>query len=56
MNLLYESYTKRSKAGSSLPAIIVSTTWSLRPRLRIVSIIPGIDALAPERTDTRRGF
>ena len=29
---------------------------SLRPRFRIVSIIPGIDALAPERTDTSSGF
>ena len=56
MNLLYESYTKRSKAGSELPAIIAATTSSLRPRLRIVSIIPGIEALAPERTDTRSGF
>ncbi len=27
----------------------------LRPRLRIVSIIPGIEMGAPERTDTRRG-
>lgn len=54
--LTYESYTKRSNAGSGLPAIIAATTSSLRPRLRIVSIIPGIEALAPERTDTRRGF
>ena len=53
---LYESYTKRSNLGSGLPAIIAATTSSLRPKLRIVSIMPGIEALAPERTDTRRGF
>ena len=56
MKRLYESYTKRSNAGSGLCAIIAATTSSLRPRLRIVSIIPGIDALAPERTDTSNGF
>ena len=37
-------------------AHVPSTTMSLRPRLRIVSIIPGIDARAPERTDTNNGF
>jgi hypothetical protein len=31
------------------------TDVSLSPRLRTVSIIPGIENAAPERTDTRRG-
>ena len=29
---------------------------SLRPRLRMVSIIPGMEARAPERTETSRGL
>ncbi len=29
--------------------------WSLRPMLRTVSIIPGIENFAPERTDTSSG-
>ena len=32
-----------------------STASSLRPRLRIVSIIPGIETAAPERTETSSG-
>ena len=32
-----------------------STTGSVRPRLRIVSIIPGIETGAPERTETSSG-
>ena len=32
------------------------TTSSFKPRFKIVSIIPGIEARAPERTDTKRGF
>src|SRR5438093_4665109 len=32
------------------------TVRSLSPRLRIVSIIPGIDTGAPERTETSSGF
>ena len=32
-----------------------STVSSLRPRLRTVSIMPGIEARAPERTETRSG-
>ena len=32
------------------------TTSSFNPRFNIVSIIPGIDALAPERTETNNGF
>ena len=41
----------------SLPAhsAISLTTRSLIPRLRIVSIIPGMENLAPDRTDTRSG-
>ena len=35
---------------------MTSTTSSFRPRFRIVSIMPGIDARAPERTETSRGF
>ena len=33
-----------------------STTSSFKPRFRIVSIIPGIEARAPERTETNKGF
>ena len=32
-----------------------STASSFRPRLRIVSIIPGIETAAPERTETSSG-
>src|SRR5881409_892798 len=32
-----------------------STVVSLRPRFRTVSIIPGIESLAPERTETSSG-
>ena len=28
----------------------------LRPRLRMVSIMPGMERAAPDRTETRRGF
>ncbi len=30
--------------------------WSFRPRFNTVSIMPGIEARAPERTDTSSGF
>ena len=33
-----------------------STVLSFIPRFRIVSIIPGIESLAPERTETKSGF
>ena len=56
MKRLYESYTKRSNAGSGLPLIIAATTSSFKPRFKMVSIIPGMEALAPERTDTNNGF
>ncbi len=29
--------------------------WSFKPRFRTVSIMPGIDMGAPERTDTSSG-
>ena len=32
------------------------TVASLRPRLRTVSIMPGIETRAPERTETSSGF
>ena len=32
------------------------TVLSFNPRLRIVSIIPGIETLAPDLTDNKRGF
>ena len=53
MKRLYESHAKRS-----LPVFFArpTTTLSLSPRFKIVSIIPGIDALAPERTETSNGF
>ena len=52
MKRRYESNANRSSADSARPC----TVSSLRPRLRIVSIMPGIDARAPERTETRSGF
>ncbi len=47
-----------SHANSGLPLCFASpsTVSSFRPRLRIVSIIPGIETGEPERTDTRRGL
>src|ERR1700690_4167224 len=46
-----------SPANRAFPVARVSpaTASSLRPRLRIVSIIPGIEMAAPERTDTSSG-
>ena len=32
------------------------TVWSFSPKLRIVSIIPGIETLAPDLTETNKGF
>jgi len=49
----YESHAKR---GFPLFLTMASTDSSFNPRFRMVSIMPGIDALAPDRTDTRRGF
>ena len=46
-----------SNANRGLPVAVASpsTATSLSPRLRIVSIIPGIETAAPERTETRSG-
>ena len=53
--------TKRryeSQANRGLPVRLAtaSTAWSFMPRLRMVSIMPGIEARAPERTDTSSGI
>src|SRR5260370_4112566 len=47
------SRAKRSSLVSFVSPLVVS---SLRPRFRTVSIMPGIENLAPERTLTRRGL
>ena len=46
------------KAQRGLPDFSdnTATTSSFKPRFRIVSIIPGMEALAPERTETSSGF
>ena len=49
----YESSTKRSSPVRSIMPLAVS---SLRPTLSTVSIIPGIENLAPERTETSSGL
>ncbi len=53
INRRYESQPKRS-----LPDlfIIPLTVLSLSPRFRTVSIMPGIDARAPDLTDTSSGL
>src|SRR6266542_3585537 len=51
-NRRYESYAKRSLAVCFARPC---TEASLSPRLRTVSIIPGIENGAPERTETRSG-
>src|SRR3954469_1839777 len=48
----YESYAKR---GLSVCLASPPTDTSLSPRLRTVSIIPGIENAAPDRTDTSNG-
>ena len=52
-NRLYESHANRS-----LPLALARplTVRSFMPRLSIVSIMPGIDMAAPDRTDTSRGL
>ncbi len=52
MKRRYESKAKRS---SPVWAARPSTDLSFSPRLRTVSIMPGMENLAPERTDTSRG-
>jgi hypothetical protein len=53
MKRRYESYAKRA-----LPLWRASATTvrSFSPRFRIVSIIPGIETGAPDRTETSNGF
>ena len=53
MSRRYESSAKR---GLPVDAASPSTATSFSPRLRIVSIIPGIETAAPERTETSSGF
>jgi hypothetical protein len=48
-----ESQAKRSSPDFFASA---STVLSLRPRLSTVSIMPGIEARAPERTETSSGL
>mmetsp|Transcript_31795 Transcript_31795/g.75506 ORF Transcript_31795/g.75506 Transcript_31795/m.75506 type:complete len:204 (+) Transcript_31795:2096-2707(+) len=48
----YESYAKRAPAFAASPF----TTSSFSPRFSTVSIMPGIETAAPERTDRRRGL
>ena len=50
----YASYAKRR----SFPVAFASpsTDASVRPRLRIVSIMPGIETAAPDRTETSSGL
>ena len=52
MKRRYESKAKRS---SPVCFASPSTDSSLRPRLRTVSIMPGMENLAPERTETSSG-
>ena len=48
--------SRRRSARCRSLAASPSTASSFRPRLRIVSIIPGIEIAAPERTETSSGF
>ena len=52
-NRLYESHANRS---SPLALARPPTVRSLMPRFSIVSIMPGIDMAAPDRTDTSNGL
>lgn len=53
MNLLYESH---ANLGLFVFFVNPSTEMSFKPKFKMVSIIPGIDTLAPDLTDTKRGF
>ena len=44
-----------ANSGSRAPSPRPRVVSSFRPRFRIVSIIPGIDTGAPDRTETSRG-
>ncbi len=52
-NLLYES-----QANLGFPVFFAkpSTATSFNPKFNTVSIIPGIETLAPDLTETNRGF
>src|SRR2546428_401494 len=52
MSRRYASHANRSFADRAR----ASTVASLRPKFRTVSIIPGIESFAPERTETNSGF
>jgi hypothetical protein len=47
-----QSFANRSPKSAARPF----TVRDVRPRFRIVSIIPGMDERAPERTETRSGL
>jgi hypothetical protein len=49
-------YASHANRGLLLSAARPSTVVSVSPRLRTVSIIPGMEMAAPLRTDTSRGF
>ena len=53
MNRRYESHANRS---SPLALARPATVRSLRPRLSMVSIIPGIETAEPDLTETRSGL
>ena len=53
MNLLYESH---ENLGFFVCTANPSTVFSFNPKFKIVSIIPGIEIAAPERTETSSGF
>ena len=53
MELLYESHENR---GFFVCSANPSTVFSFNPKFKIVSIIPGIEIAAPERTETNNGF
>ena len=49
-------YESQANCGFLLWRVSPSTVTSLRPRLRMVSIIPGMDTAAPDRTLTSSGL
>ena len=53
MNRLYESHANRP---SPLMLARPATVRSLRPKLSMVSIMPGIETAEPDLTETRRGL
>jgi len=52
MNLLYES---QANLGFYVLFATASTLLAFSPKFKIVSIIPGIEAAAPERIESKRG-